>query len=183
MNNWNADPQTNKPVPVFGPDTQPPAFAWTPAGQTPPPPVPPKQKKSHTGLWIFAVVAAFVLGLGIGAAAFATPATDAASSNQPAAVATTPTKSGNPRPSVGAEKPTKIKKWGNGLYEVGSDIKPGKYKSSGGDLCYWARLSSLDGQYSSIIANSASTGPQVVVIKSTDKGFKTQSCGEWVAVK
>lgn len=182
MNNWNADPQTNKPMPVFGPDTQPPAFAWTPAGQTPPPPQQFKQKKSRTGLWTFAVVAAFVLGLGIGAVAFATPATDAVSNEKPAAVGTTTPAKPSSKPSRTLPKPTPTK-WGNGLYEVGSDIKPGKYKSTGGDLCYWARLSSLDGQFSSIIANSASTGPQVVVIKSTDKGFKTQSCGDWERVK
>ncbi|WP_405056517.1 hypothetical protein OG474_27715 [Kribbella sp. NBC_01505] len=67
----------------------------------------------------------------------------------------------------------------DGTYEVGVDIKPGKYKSAGGGDCYWARMSSLDGDLGGIIANNLSSGPQTVVIKKSDKAFKTERCGEW----
>ncbi len=68
---------------------------------------------------------------------------------------------------------------GDGTYEVGVDIKPGKYKSTGGEGCYWARLKNLDGGFEAIIANNLSDGPQTVTIKKTDKGFETSNCAAW----
>ncbi|MDS1270689.1 hypothetical protein RIF23_10300 [Lipingzhangella sp. LS1_29] len=67
---------------------------------------------------------------------------------------------------------------GSGTYTVGEDIEPGTYRSEGSD-CYWARLSSTTGHYDSIIANSFSSGPQVVTIEPGDAAFETSGCGEW----
>jgi len=63
----------------------------------------------------------------------------------------------------------KARVWKDGLYEVGKEIKPGVYKTSGGgDLggCYYARLSS--DQTSDIIANNISEGPQTMRVRVTD---------------
>src|SRR5690348_11141865 len=53
--------------------------------------------------------------------------------------------------------------FGSGTFEVGSDIAPGKYKTTGpeGGLpsCYWARLKNTDGDLGSIIANGNAQGP------------------------
>jgi hypothetical protein len=68
---------------------------------------------------------------------------------------------------------------GDGTYEVGVDIKPGKYKTAGGEGCYWARLKNLDGDLDAILANNLSDGPQTVTIKKTDKGFETSNCVAW----
>src|SRR5664280_1652948 len=68
---------------------------------------------------------------------------------------------------------------GDGTYTVGTDIKPGTYKSSGGDTCYWARLSSTDGSLGSIIANDVGNGQSVVTIQASDKAFETNRCGTW----
>lgn len=68
---------------------------------------------------------------------------------------------------------------GDGTYEVGVDIKPGKYKSAGGEGCYWARLRSLNGDLDAIIANQFGNGPQAVTIKKSDKGFETSNCAAW----
>jgi hypothetical protein len=62
--------------------------------------------------------------------------------------------------------------YGEGTYVVGTDIKPGLYHTQGGDICYWARLSSLD--TTKIIDNNTGTGPQTVEIKPTDKAFQVQ---------
>jgi hypothetical protein len=71
---------------------------------------------------------------------------------------------------------------GDGTYEVGVDIKAGKYKTTGGEGCYWARLKNLDGDFDSIIANEFANGPQTVTIKKSDKGFKSSNCGDWTRV-
>jgi hypothetical protein len=65
--------------------------------------------------------------------------------------------------------------FGEGTYVVGTDIKPGTYKTAGSPGCYWARLSSLN--TSDILDNSNSTGVQTVQVASSDKAFEVSgSC-------
>lgn len=68
---------------------------------------------------------------------------------------------------------------GDGTYRVGVDIRPGTYRSQGGNACYWERLRGLGGTVDDIIANGAGTGPQVVQIAPADVAFKTQGCPAW----
>lgn len=74
--------------------------------------------------------------------------------------------------------------FGNGTFEVGADIKPGKYKTPGpeGDipLCSFMRLKGFSGEFKDIIAVENSQGPAVVKITPTDKGFFSQGCQRWV---
>ena len=70
----------------------------------------------------------------------------------------------------------------DGTYRVGTDIVPGTYRSAGTSLegatdCYWARLSSLNETH--IIDSNISTGPQLVIIQSTDRAFLTHGCQPW----
>jgi hypothetical protein len=73
--------------------------------------------------------------------------------------------------------------FGDGRYEVGVDIVPGKYKTPGGtgpDKCYWARLKDLNGLVTSAIATGYDErGPDIVTIDPKDKGFETHACGYW----
>lgn len=76
-----------------------------------------------------------------------------------------------------------------GTYEVGNavgQVKPGKYKTTVPDgfiaHCYWERLSSLDGDFNSIIANDNlfEVGtPGILTVKATDKGVKVSGDCEW----
>lgn len=74
---------------------------------------------------------------------------------------------------------------GEGVYEVGPDVPPGKYKTTGpipGDvipLCYYARLRHNDGAVGDIIQNNNLQGPGVVTIKSGEY-FQTSGCATWV---
>lgn len=69
----------------------------------------------------------------------------------------------------------------DGSYAVGSDIKAGTYRLRElPDFCYWERLKGFSGELGDIIANeNADTAWAVVTIKSTDKGFDSEGCGEW----
>jgi hypothetical protein len=70
--------------------------------------------------------------------------------------------------------------FGQGTFIVNTDMKPGTYRSSKGDGCYWARLSGFTGTLSKIIANDfRSSGTALVTIRSTDKGFQSSGCGTW----
>lgn len=74
-----------------------------------------------------------------------------------------------PKPAISA----------NGIWLVGTDIKPGTYRATGHGGCYWARLSNLSG--SGIIANGLGAN-QIVTISASDKAFETQDCGDWTRV-
>ncbi len=67
---------------------------------------------------------------------------------------------------------------GDGIYRVGTDIKPGIYKSDGTSSCYYARLRSLTAEgIEGIITNDNVTGPVVIHVRPTDVGLKADSCG------
>lgn len=65
----------------------------------------------------------------------------------------------------------------DGTYQVGTDIEPGTYTTTGGDGCYWARLSDFSGETDAIIANDNAEGPAVVTIAPSDAGFTSSRCG------
>ena len=71
-----------------------------------------------------------------------------------------------------------------GLYEVGSEIQPGTYRTSGGDGCYWARLRNFDGDLDSVITNGLiRTGPARVTVKRTDVGVEFSGPCAWTKVR
>lgn len=83
----------------------------------------------------------------------------------------------SPAPTSGPQATS----FGDGTWAVGIDIAPGTYKAPGGSACYWERLSAFGaGSVDGIIANANPTGPVVVQIAPTDKGFQTRGCGEWM---
>ncbi|ARP71823.1 hypothetical protein LK07_20980 [Streptomyces pluripotens] len=95
-------------------------------------------------------------------------------------------KSGGKKDS-GDKKTTEKKKVafaGDGDYQVGSDVKPGTYRTSGNadDMCYWERAKDASGEMDSLLANDNVSGTSYVTIKATDKVFKSEGCKDWEAV-
>jgi hypothetical protein len=76
------------------------------------------------------------------------------------------------------EKPTI---GGDGSYEVGKDIKPGTYRTTGNTdgMCHWERAKDASGEKDSLIANGNVTGTSYVTVKATDKLFKSSGCKDW----
>jgi hypothetical protein len=66
---------------------------------------------------------------------------------------------------------------GDGTWRVGLDIKPGTYRSPGGDACQWSRLYGFAGN--SQIETHLGSGPGVVTIDPKDAGFESYKCGSW----
>jgi hypothetical protein len=95
---------------------------------------------------------------------------DAVKSAAPATTATTATTKPKPTP---APETT----FGDGIYKVGADIKPGSYRTTGGSNCYYARLHSDDN--SDIIANNITSGPQRMTVRSTDGYVEFSGGCEW----
>ena len=69
-----------------------------------------------------------------------------------------------------------------GAYVIGAHMLAGTYTTNAASGCYWARLSSFDGEGHSIIANDfvSTAGTQFVTINPGDIGFTTDAeCGTW----
>lgn len=73
---------------------------------------------------------------------------------------------------------------GDGDFRVGSDIKPGTYRTAGNSdgMCYWERARDAKGEMDSIIANDNVSGTSYVTVKATDRLFKSHGCKDWEAV-
>jgi len=72
---------------------------------------------------------------------------------------------------------------GDGTYRIGSGLKPGLYKATGGgNGCYWERLSGFSGSLSQIKANYFGSARTYVQIVAGDVGFHTSGCGSWTTV-
>ena len=71
--------------------------------------------------------------------------------------------------------------FGDGIWRVRKDIRPGTYRTLGGRGCYWAILENFRGD---IVDNNFTRRkmPQVVTILRSDVGFETTSCGTWQRV-
>lgn len=76
----------------------------------------------------------------------------------------------------------KYAQFSDGNYKVGSDIKPGTYRTrSGSSGCYYERLKGFSGATSDIIANDNTDAPAVITIAPSDKGFTSNNCGTWTS--
>ncbi|MFF5533970.1 hypothetical protein ACFY71_16000 [Streptomyces cinerochromogenes] len=95
-------------------------------------------------------------------------------------------KSGSTKGSGGtkAAEEEKAALGGDGEYQVGSDVKPGTYRTTGNtdDMCYWERAKDASGELDSMLANDNVSGTSYVTVKPTDKLFKSSGCKDWEAV-
>ena len=66
---------------------------------------------------------------------------------------------------------------GEGMYEVGEDIKAGTYKTKGSSGCYYAVLNSTDNF--DIATNGNIDGPGAATV-SNGQYFSLSGCGDWV---
>jgi len=167
-------------------DHQPP---FQPPTQTPPQLFAPPKKRRRWVHWIVYPIV-FLTGLAIGAAGGGANTT---SSTPGATVTVTATPAPGAKVTVTAPaepaKTVTAQPAGpsdtiddDGTWLVGSEVKPGTYRSQNFGDCYWARLRSTDGGINAIIDNGI--GPnQTVTIKRTDKAFETARCGVWKRIR
>jgi hypothetical protein len=121
--------------------------------------------------------ATFILGATIASAASGGSTPQSAASAPRKTVTVTDTETATETATEDAA-PTQPEGITDGTYVVGVDIKAGTYHSTGGNGCYWARLSS-DNE-TDIIDNHLGDGPTTVTIKRGDHAFETNGCDPWV---
>jgi hypothetical protein len=90
-----------------------------------------------------------------------------------------------PQPTLPPTTPAgPLTTFGEGVWEVGVDIVPGKYKTGGDDGgvmgCYYARKKTGDDSSGDILGQDYSHGPITVTIKDSDGYFDTSGCQDWV---
>lgn len=69
--------------------------------------------------------------------------------------------------------------FGPGTFAVGRQVAPGRWRSDGGDLCYWERLAGLGGGLDELVASAGVPGATEVVLAPTDVAFSSFGCGTW----
>ncbi|SFC14438.1 hypothetical protein [Streptomyces aidingensis] len=62
-----------------------------------------------------------------------------------------------------------------GELEVGTEVRPGLYVSTGNEFCFWRRDNGGDVP----VASDAPVGTSYVRIDGTDLTFTTEGCGDW----
>ncbi|MFJ8662206.1 hypothetical protein [Streptomyces sp. NPDC093795] len=132
-----------------------------------------------------AVVAVIVIGAAVGGGGDSESPTAGAKQEQPAKQGgdkKAPDSKAPDAPKAPEKKVVTID--GDGDFEVGADVKPGLYRSTGNEDagCYWERAKSASGDTDAILANDNVTGTGYVEIKASDKLFKSSGCGTWEAV-
>ena len=78
--------------------------------------------------------------------------------------------------------PSPLPTFGPGTFAVGAQVAPGRWRSDGGDLCYWERLRGLTGGLEEIVASAGVPGPVDVEVAATDVAFSSFGCGTWQQV-
>ena len=68
----------------------------------------------------------------------------------------------------------------DGTWLVGEEVTPGRYVAPGGEDCYWERLSDFSGEIDGVVSNYFGPGRQEVEIETSDVGFQTLDCGDWI---
>lgn len=143
-------------------------------------PEPPKRKNRGK---TFALTGAAVLGVVVIASALSggndrapTPATPSASptrvveASAPPQAAPTTTIAPTPAPVAAPAGPATTAS--EGVYQVGTDLAAGRYKTTGPDKsdyvpsCYWERATDDSGELNAIIANDNISGPGSLTLKS-----------------
>lgn len=77
------------------------------------------------------------------------------------------------------ERPTTLTVPGDGTFWVGSDVKPGLYRSlANGDRCTWTRARDATGEPGSVLGHKSSTGNAYVYLVRGDF-FDTRGCRTW----
>lgn len=101
----------------------------------------------------------------------------------PKPAASAPAAKGGDAAQKPAEEEKKAAVRGSGTFEVGKDVQPGTYRTSGnGGGCYWERSKDSSGEIDSIIANDNVVGASYVTIAATDEIFKSSDCKDREAV-
>ncbi len=71
----------------------------------------------------------------------------------------------------------------DGTHQVGVDIAAGTYRAPGGSFCSWQRLSGFSGEFDEIIAIEVLEIRPIVTILSSDAGFTSSGCGQWMSLE
>ncbi len=90
-----------------------------------------------------------------------------------------------PPDSIASKGP--LNSFGDGMWEVGVQIRPGTYSAMTpeGAYCHWQRWKELTDCSSDITAEDTVTGGTkvLVTITGSDMGFKSENCGTWELVE
>lgn len=80
-----------------------------------------------------------------------------------------------PRPAA----PTRT--FGDGTWEVGTEIRPGTYRATTDGMCSWARLGEAVGGLETIVGSAIGSGPRLLTVGKRDVAIRSNGCGRWTS--
>lgn len=149
------------------------------------PPTPPPAPRRPRWWKVLLSIGAGTLGLIVLIGVIATATAPGETAKVPAEVTTSAAKPKAAKPTAAPSTPplppATSSALSDGMWIVGTDVKPGRYYATvPADVvaCYWARLKDTDGSLESIIANNVvQNGRAVITIKRSDFAVEIR-CGD-----
>lgn len=153
-------------------------------GHPPAPVAPPRKVRNWPWILGMVVLATLILG----AVAYVTdPNASAGSTRETTDTSAPGTSTSEPPAPAAANPPGPARTMDGGVYQVGVDVRAGRYKTPGppaddsNGWCYWARHADDSGAIESIIANGNTEGPGSVTVRRGEFVEVTGGC-TWTRV-
>ncbi|MFN8518051.1 MAG: hypothetical protein U0667_01385 [Chloroflexota bacterium] len=76
---------------------------------------------------------------------------------------------------------TPVRTFGDGTWEVGTEVKPGTYRATAEGTCTWARLGAAAGGPEPVLGTATGSGSRVVTVGKRDVAIRSSGCGRWTS--
>lgn len=74
-----------------------------------------------------------------------------------------------------------VRTFGDGTWEVGTEVKPGTYRATSTGTCTWARLGEATGGLQPVLGTATGSGSRVVTVGKRDVAIRSSGCGRWTS--
>jgi hypothetical protein len=75
----------------------------------------------------------------------------------------------------------RVRTFGEGTWQVGTELRPGTYRATADASCSWARLGEPIGTLEQTLGSAVGAGPRLVTIGRKDLAFRSTGCGRWTS--
>jgi hypothetical protein len=73
----------------------------------------------------------------------------------------------------------RVRTFGEGTWQVGTEVKPGTYRATADGSCTWARLGEPVASLEPTLGSAVGSGPRLATIGRRDVAFRSIGCGRW----
>ncbi len=71
--------------------------------------------------------------------------------------------------------------FGDGTWEVGTEVRPGTYRAIAEGDCTWVRLGDAAGGLETVVGSAVGSGSRLVTVGRKDVAIRSSGCGRWTS--